>query len=251
MTRAGTSLTVTALIALLGIAVLASVTGRVDAVSGSGRAVPGGDQARPRRPFPPEDLGLLEGPDRDEWNKPDLIMDALQIAEGDEVADLGAGGGWFTVRLARRVGPNGVVYAQDIQPQMLEGIERRVQRESLGNVKTVQGTPTDPRLPPNLDAVLIMGAYHEMNDPTRPDVIVTLLGQVARVLKPQGRLGVVDFVAGGGGPGPAAEERVAPGEVIAAASRAGLRLLAREAIPPFIYLLVFGRDGAARAPSLP
>ena len=59
------------------------------------------------RLFPPEDLGLLEGPDRDAWQRPDQIMDALRIGDGSVVADLGAGGGWFTVRLARRVGPNG------------------------------------------------------------------------------------------------------------------------------------------------
>jgi predicted methyltransferase len=199
-------------------------------------------QMKPRRPFPPEDLGLLEGPDRDQWNKPDLIMDALQIAEGDSVADYGAGGGWFTVRLARRVGPNGIVYALDSQQPMLEVIERRVQRENLRNVRTVHGTTTDARLPKKLDAVLIMGSYHEMNEPTKPEIIVSLLGQVARALEPQGRLGVIDFVAGAGGPGPAPEERVKPEEVIAAASSAGLKLLAHEPIPPFIYLLVFGKD---------
>ena len=60
--------------------------------------------------FPPQDLGLIQAPDREQWQKPDQIMDALAIAEGSIVADLGAGGGWFTVRLARRVGPNGLVY---------------------------------------------------------------------------------------------------------------------------------------------
>ena len=64
--------------------------------------------------FPPLDLGLLEGADREQWQKPDQIMDALKIAEGSVVADLGAGGGWFTVRLARRVRENGRVYAEDI-----------------------------------------------------------------------------------------------------------------------------------------
>jgi len=203
------------------------------------------------RLFPPQDLGLLEGPDRDQWQKPDLIMDALKIFDGAVVADLGAGGGWFTIRLSRRVGPNGVVYAQDIQPQMLEAIERRVERENLHNVRTVLGTATDPRLPSGLDAALIVGAYHEMNDPVRPEVIVTLLGNVARALKPQGRLGVVDFTAGGGGPGPSPGERVDPQQVIDAASAAGLTLLAREAVPPFSYLLVFGRSllPAPRAPS--
>lgn len=209
-------------------------------------------QSEPRgRLFPPQDLGLLEGPDRDEWQKPDFIMDALRIAEGARVADLGAGGGWFTVRLARRVGPNGMVYAQDIQPQMIEAIDRRVQRENLRNVSTVLGTATDPRLPPELDAVLIVGAYHEMNDPARPEVILTLLANVARALKPQGRVGVVDFLPGGGGPGPAPDERVDPEQVARTAAAAGLTLLSREAVPPFSYLLVFGRDALPRAPSTP
>ena len=77
------------------------------------------------RLFPPQDLGLLEGPDRDAWQKPDQIMDALAIADGSAVADIGAGAGWFTIRMARRVGPNGIVYAQDVQRQALD--ERMVQ----------------------------------------------------------------------------------------------------------------------------
>lgn len=189
-------------------------------------------QRRPRL-FPPENLGLLEAPDRDDWNKPDLIMDSLGIADGAVVADLGAGGGWFTVRLARRVGPNGVVYAQDIQPQMIEAINRRTQHEGVDNVRTVMGTSTDPRLPTGIDAVLIVDAYHEMEDP------VTLLKNVERSLKPQGRLGVVDFLPGGGGPGPAAEDRVSEGAVIKAAEAAGLTLQTREEVPPFQFLLVF------------
>src|SRR5260221_1635117 len=89
-------------------------------------------QARMRsRLFAPQDLGLLEGPDRDQWQKPDQIMDSLLIAEGSVVADLGAGGGWFTARLSARVGPNGLVYAEDIQPAMIEVIDRRRVRENL------------------------------------------------------------------------------------------------------------------------
>src|SRR2546427_11977134 len=100
-------------------------------------------QSRRSALFPPQDLGLLETPDREGWQKPEQIMDALGIADGSVVADLGAGGGWFTVRLARRVGPNGLVYAEDIQPQMIDAIKRRVQRENLGNVKTLLGTASD------------------------------------------------------------------------------------------------------------
>ena len=101
-------------------------------------------------------------------------------------------------------GRTGVVYAEDIQPPMLEAISRRMQRENLTNVQPVLGTPTDPRLPPGLDAVLIVDAYHEMDEPADPTLVVTLLRNVARSLKPQGRLGIVDFTPGGGGPGPAA-----------------------------------------------
>lgn len=206
---------------------------------------------QPKKPrlFPPEDLGLLEAPDRDDWNKPDLIMDALGIADGGTVADLGAGGGWFTIRLARRVGPTGTVYAQDIQPQMIEAINRRVQHEGVNNVRTVMGTPTDPRLPAGLDAVLIVDAYHEMDDPARPDVIRTLLSRVAAALTPQGRIGVVDFLPGGGGPGPAAEDRVSPDAVIRAAEDAGFTLQKRDVVPPFQFILVFSRTTPTAAPA--
>lgn len=200
------------------------------------------------RLFAPRDLGLLEAPDRDDWQKPDLIMDELQIADGSKVADLGTGGGWFSIRLARRVGPNGVVYAQDIQPLMIEATLRRVQKEGLRNVVPVLGTASDPKLPRELDAVLIVGSFHEMDDPARPEVILTLLNHVARSLKPQGRLGVVDFLPGAGGPGPAPDERVDPETVIQAAAAAGLKLQKREVIPPFSFLLVFERDPNAQGP---
>ena len=205
---------------------------------------------RQRRLFPPQDLGLLYAPDRDEWNKPDLIMDALGIADGAMVADLGAGGGWFTIRLARRVGPNGTVYAQDIQPQMIEAIKGRVQQEGLSNVHTVLGTDTDPKLPANsFDAVLIVDAYREMDEPGRPEVLQALLRNIERALKPQGRLGVVDFLPGDGGPGPEAADRVSPDTVIAAIERAGLTLQSRDTVPPFQYVLVFGRASAPRRSS--
>src|SRR5689334_20215336 len=128
-------------------------------------------QLRKGRLFAPQDLGLIDQADRDQWQKPEQIMDALGIADGSFVADLGAGGGWFTIRLARRVGPNGLVIAEDIQPQMIEAINRRVQQEGLTNVRTVLGTPTDPRLPGGLDAVLIVDAYREMDEPGKPEVL--------------------------------------------------------------------------------
>ena len=191
-------------------------------------------------------MGLLEAPDRDQWQKPDQIMDALGIADGSVVADLGAAGGWFTLRLARRVGPNGRVYAEDIQPLMLEAIAQRMQNENLSNVTPILGTASDPRLPSGLDAAIISDAYHEMDDPADPTLVVTLLKNVARSLKPQGRLGIVDWTPGNGGPGPAADQRVNPNTIIQAARAAGLQLISRDDIPPFVFLLVFGRAANGR-----
>jgi predicted methyltransferase len=189
------------------------------------------------RLFPPENLGLLEGPDRAAWQKPDQIMDALAIADGSAVADIGAGAGWFTIHLARRVGPNGIVYAQDVQRQMLEAIRRRVAREGLQNVETRLGADSAPNLPArSLDAVLVVDVYPEVEDR------VTFLENLASSLKPGGRLGIVNYKPGRGGPGPSPDEgvRVDSASVERDAHAAGLRVLSRQ-ILPYQYLLVLGR----------
>jgi SAM-dependent methyltransferase len=185
--------------------------------------------------FPPTDLGLLEVPDRAAWQKPDQVLDALKIADGARVADVGAGAGFFTVRLARRVGPNGVVYAQDIQQPMLEAIRRRVTREGLNNVQTLKGTETDPNLPKGvLDAVLVVDTYQEMD----VDVRVPYLRSLAQTLKPNGRIGIVNYKPGRGGPGP---DRRLPISVVEEDARAaGLRVLDRINLP-FQYLVVLGK----------
>jgi ubiquinone/menaquinone biosynthesis C-methylase UbiE len=162
-------------------------------------------------------------------------MDALRIAEGSAVADLGAGSGWFTIRLASRVGPNGVVYAEDVQREMIESIRRRVERAQLRNVVPVLGSSQDPRLPGPVDAVLIVDAYHEMDQP------VVMLKNVARALKPNGRVGILEFKKDGWGPGPPMNERVDPERVIRDAEAAGLRLISRETFIRYQYMLVFGR----------
>jgi ubiquinone/menaquinone biosynthesis C-methylase UbiE len=192
------------------------------------------------RIFSPKDLGLLEPPDREAWQKPEQVMDALQIAEDSVVADLGAGGGWFTVRLARRVGPHGWVYAEDVQRLMIEAIQRRVQREGLAaHVKTVLGGYDDPfpDMPPNtLDAVLIVDTFHEMEHPA------VLLRNVARTLKPSGMIGIIDYQQGEGGPGPDnPEDRVAPGTIIDTAKAAGLKLVGQDKFLRYQYFLRFGK----------
>lgn len=191
---------------------------------------------RHRTLFPPENLGMLEAPDRAAWQKPEQIMDALNIADGSRVADIGAGSGWFTIHLAQRVQQKGIVYAQDVQPQMLEAIRRRVQREGLRNVEVRLGTSTSPNLPAAaLDAVLVVDTYPEVDVDDR----VAFLRNLAAALKPAGRLGVVNYKPGRGGPGPD-EGRVESGSVENDARAAGLRVVAREELP-YQYLLVLAR----------
>ncbi len=163
-------------------------------------------------------------------------MDAMAIADGSIVGDIGAGSGWFTIRLARRVGPQGLVYAEDVQQEMLTAISRRVSREGFTNVKPVLGFKNDPRLPlASLDAVLIVDAYHEIEDR------VSMLSNLAKSLKPQGRLGIIDFRLDGTGPGPDPEERVSPDVVVADAKKAGLRLIRQEPFLEYQYFLIFGK----------
>jgi ubiquinone/menaquinone biosynthesis C-methylase UbiE len=204
---------------------------------------PPAKQQQHGRLFPPTDLGLLELPDRDLWQLPEQIMDVLGVAEASVVADVGAGSGWFTVRLARRVGPNGVVFAQDVQPEMLNAISRRVEREGLTNVRPTRGYGSDPRLQHNaIDAIVLVGVYNEIGDK------MTMLRNLAAALKPQGRIGIVDFkLQPAGGPGPSVEERVDPKIVVRDAAAAGLQLLSHETFLPYQYFLVFSKAAGATA----
>lgn len=209
--------------------------------------------AQPReqhgRLFPPQDLGLLEAPDRDIWQHPDEVMDKLGIAEASVVADIGAGAGWFTIRLARRVGPNGIVYAEDVQSEMLAAISRRVNSLGLSNVRTILGTDEDPQLPGgSLDAALMVDAYHEGDN---REARVSLLRNLAEALRPNGRIGLIDFRLEGSGPGPAPEERVSPETVIAEARSAGLELVSHETFLPYQYFLIFRRPSPGQAVSTP
>src|SRR5205085_11756900 len=122
----------------------------------------------------------------------DRVMDMLGITPGKTVADIGAGSGWFTMRAARRVGPSGTVYAVDINPESIRFIDRRVQKESLGNVKTILSKTDDPLLPSKgVDAVLLLKTYHEVENP------VTLLERLRPALKPGARLGIIDRIGNG------------------------------------------------------
>jgi len=133
------------------------------------------------------DLSIFEEPGRDKRLQIDRVMDLLQLKPGSVIADIGAGGGWFSVRAARRVAPNGRVIAEEINPKAIAAIQQRAQREHLGNIETVLGTPDDPKLPPNsLDAAFMLKVYHEIAHPP------LLLANLRTALKPGARFGIID-----------------------------------------------------------
>jgi ubiquinone/menaquinone biosynthesis C-methylase UbiE len=130
----------------------------------------------------------LDRAERAETEQPDAVIDALHVAPGSTVADIGAGTGFFTVRLARRVGPSGRVIATDLQPEMLAILRRHVRDAGLGNVTAVVCTERDAKLPEaSLDLALMVDVYHELARPAET------LAEVRRALKKDGRLALVEY----------------------------------------------------------
>lgn len=133
------------------------------------------------------DLSIFEYPDRDKKLQIDRVMTLLGITPGKSVADIGAGSGWFTVRAARRVGPNGRVFAEDINPRAIQYIDQRAKKENLANIHTTLGTPDDTRLPAaSIDAVLLLKVYHEIAHP------IPVMAAIRASLRPGAKLGIID-----------------------------------------------------------
>lgn len=140
------------------------------------------------------DLSIFETPGREQRLQIDRVMTLLKMTRGKSVADIGAGSGWFTVRAAQRVGPGGVVYAEEINPAAIRYIDERAAKEHLRNVQTVLGTPSDPRLPENsVDAVMMLKMYHEIARP------MELLHHLRPALRPGALIGVIDKNGNGSG----------------------------------------------------
>jgi ubiquinone/menaquinone biosynthesis C-methylase UbiE len=132
--------------------------------------------------------GWLERGERESEEAPDKALDALSLEKGMVVADVGAGTGYFSLRMARRVGPEGKVYANDVQPEMLDKLRVNAAKAKITNVETVLGSEADPRLPLKaLDLVILVDVYHEFSQPQE------MLQHIRASLKPNGRLVLLEY----------------------------------------------------------
>jgi predicted methyltransferase len=173
-------------------------------------------QPEPRKTSKPYtgDLSIFEDKDRDEKLQVQRVMDVLGIKEGVNVADIGAGSGWFTVRAAKRVGSTGIVYAVDINPESIAYINRRTQQDGISNVHAILSQEDDPALPKNsVDSVLLLKTYHEVAHP------VLLLKNLRSALRSGARVGIIDRNGKGDDHG------ISRDVVIKEAAQAGYQLL--------------------------
>lgn len=174
-----------------------------------------------------------ESPERDAWQKPDAVLDALAIAPDALIADIGAGTGYFAARLARRA-PEGTVYAADLEPAMVKWLAERARTEGLDNLEAVQATVDDAKLPAPVDLVMLTNTYHHIEGRT------AYFTRLRDHLRPGGRVAIVDYKLVSEGHGPPPAMRLAPDTVVEEMQAAGYTLAQRdEELLPRQYLVVF------------
>jgi SAM-dependent methyltransferase len=178
---------------------------------------------------------VFDDPKRDAWQKPREVIRALALSPFALVADIGAGTGYFAVRLAQMV-PKGRVYAVDTEPGMVKHLAERAKREGLANLTSVAGRPEDPRLPQPVDLVLLVDVYHHVAARER------YFAKLAESLKPGARVAIVDFRMDSP-EGPPMAARIEPERVKAEMKSAGYVLAEEHAFLPRQYFLVFRRAG--------
>lgn len=185
----------------------------------------------------PEDfehyLARLQDPERLAWQKPDEVVAALGLSQGAVACDVGAGPGIFTIPLARAVGPRGRVHAIDVDPRMVEILERRVREAGLSNVRPTLAPEGEVALPPEpCDAILLVNVFHHFSDGT------ATLRRLATALRPGGRIANVDFHARELEVGPPPEHKVSREAFLAAAASAGLEPVEEKTLLPYQYFFL-------------
>ena len=183
-----------------------------------------------------EGAAWLERDERAVEERPDLLLRALALKPGMTVADIGAGTGYYSWRMAERVGPSGRVLAVDVQPEMLSLLEREMKKHDARNVKGVLGTTTDPRLPAGaVDLVLMVDVYHEFDHPHE------MLDAIARSLKPDGRVVFVEYRAEDASVPIKPHHKMSEAQVRKEAAASGLVWKETIATLPWQHIVLFGK----------
>jgi ubiquinone/menaquinone biosynthesis C-methylase UbiE len=179
-------------------------------------------------------IAILEDPARDAYQKPHEVMMSLGIKDGETIADIGAGSGYFTFRFARHVGEKGRVYAVDINPDMILYMNRRIREMKIKNVVTVLSAPDDPLLQEgSIDRFFICETWHHIQNQTQ------YLALMKKMLRPGGQVIMIDFQKKDLPVGPPNEMKIAREDVIQEMQASGLRLAKENTFLPYHYFLIF------------
>lgn len=222
-------------VVLVVLAVLGFFNGACSPSPAVEKAAPQAPARTPARVMGYEGAGWLEREERVEEEKPEVVLRAMKLRDGDVVADVGAGTGFFARRIARAVAPSGKVYANEIQPKMLERLQELAREEGLTNIVPVLGTETDPKLPAGrMDWVLLVDVYHELQQPE------PMLAKIRQSLKPGGKVALVEYRK----EDPAAshilvEHLMSVDQILAEWEPAGFQLVERVPGLPSQHLLIF------------
>ena len=178
--------------------------------------------------------GWLSRRDRDEEEQPQRAIDALSIPKGSTVADIGAGSGYMTALLARKVGPAGKVYANDIQARMLDLLRRYIAQQKLTNVEPVLGAIDDPKLPADaIDLALMVDVYHEFSEPQK------MLRGIRTALKPDGRMALIEYRGEDPSVPIKPEHKMTVAQVRAEIEPEGFRFIKTIEVLPIQHILIF------------
>jgi ubiquinone/menaquinone biosynthesis C-methylase UbiE len=178
-------------------------------------------------------IAALEDPKRDAYQKPHEVMEALAVKPGEVIADIGAGSGYFAVRLAHHVGPSGRVYAVDISPEMIRHLHKRIRDAKLLNLSPILAEPGDPLLPQAVDRFLIVDVWHHVEDQA------AYLAKLKAHLKPGGQVVMIDFQKRDLPVGPPAAMKIAREDLVKQMEQHGFRVAKEHTFLPYQYFLVF------------
>jgi FkbM family methyltransferase len=184
--------------------------------------------------FNPHYLFYIESDKRDAWQKPDEVLSALEIPPAAVVADIGAGGGYFTERFSRHLGSTGHVYATDVQELMIQKLKERVERRGLKNVEVIHAAFDEPMLPESsCDLVFFSSVYKEIDDR------VNYMKRIAETLRPGGRVAIIEYHPHALALGPPLNFRLRRQQVVEELSEAGFVLIEEHDFLRREYFLVF------------